>query len=154
MVVIVFFRCSFFEHFQLGISIRVLSGLCSLSIFFLLFFSIRHRVLTPILLKNHSKMRKSLTIFAEILEVWAVQKYVFVTAFHPARGGGPGQGGNGSAPPPMSIKELRRKWQRKNRKRRRNQEENSEPQVASSQLLLSSRAPAQIDELFSCIIRN
>ena len=47
MVVIVFFRCSFFEHFQFGISIRVLSGLCSLSIFFLLFFSIRHRVLTP-----------------------------------------------------------------------------------------------------------
>ena len=36
---IVFFRCSFFEHFQLGISIRVLSGLCSLSIFFLLFYS-------------------------------------------------------------------------------------------------------------------
>ena len=49
MVVIVFFRCSFFEHFQFGISIRVLSGLCSLSIFFLLFFSIRHRVLTPTL---------------------------------------------------------------------------------------------------------
>ena len=48
MVVIVFFRCSFFEHFQFGISIRVLSGLCSLSIFFLLFFSIRHRVLTPV----------------------------------------------------------------------------------------------------------
>ena len=47
MVVIVFFRCSFFEHFQFGISIRVLAGLCSLSIFFLLFFSIRHRVLTP-----------------------------------------------------------------------------------------------------------
>ena len=39
MVVIVFFRCSFFEHFQLGISIRVLSGLCSLCIFFLLFYS-------------------------------------------------------------------------------------------------------------------
>ena len=39
MVVIVFFRCSFFEHFQFGISIRVLSGLCSFSIFFLLFYS-------------------------------------------------------------------------------------------------------------------
>ena len=43
----------------------------------------------------------------------------------------------------QGAKELRRKWQRTNRKRRRNQEENSEPQVASSQLLLSSRAPAQ-----------
>ena len=39
MVVFVFFRCSFFEHFQWEISIRVPSGLCSLSIFFLLFYS-------------------------------------------------------------------------------------------------------------------
>ena len=43
----------------------------------------------------------------------------------------------------QSQKKLRRKWQWKNRKRRRNQEENSEPPVASSQLLPSSRAPAQ-----------
>ena len=44
---------------------------------------------------------------------------------------------------------LRRKWQQKNRRRRRrNQEENSDPQVASSQLLLSSRAPAQSRTFF------
>ena len=39
----------------------------------------------------------------------------------------------------------------KNRKKRRTQEETSEPQVASSQLLLSSRAPAQNRWIFSCI---
>ena len=59
MVVIVFFRCSFFEHFQFGISIRVLAGLCSLSIFFLLFFSIRHRVLTPIYHLFNSLLRRA-----------------------------------------------------------------------------------------------
>ena len=30
-----------------------------------------------------------------------VLRQFFVTAFYPARGGGPGQGGNGSAPPPV-----------------------------------------------------
>ena len=53
----------------------------------------------------------------------------------------------------QSQKELRRKWQRKNRKRRRSQEENSDPQVASSQLLLSSRAPAQSRWIFPCIMK-
>ena len=87
-----------------------------------------------------------------------IMQVFFSRQFHhcvlPCPGGCPGQGGDGSKTPPVpridqrkrrrqSQKELRRKWQRKNRKRRRNQEENSEPQVASSQLLLSSRAPAQ-----------
>ena len=45
MVVIVFFRCSFFEHFQSGKSIGCLL-VCVLSPFSSL-FSIRHRVLTP-----------------------------------------------------------------------------------------------------------
>ena len=31
-----------------------------------------------------------------------VLRQFFVTAFYPARGGGPGQGGNGSAPPPVN----------------------------------------------------
>ena len=52
MVVIVFFRCSFFEHFQLGISIRVLTGLCSLCIFFLLFYS-TSSAYPPKVIKNH-----------------------------------------------------------------------------------------------------
>ena len=40
MVVIVFFRCSFFEHFQFGISIRVFFWFVfPLSIFFHLFYS-------------------------------------------------------------------------------------------------------------------
>ena len=76
-----------------------------------------------------------------------IMQVFFSRQFHhcvlPCPGGCPGQGGDGGKTPPVSQKELRKKWQRKNRKRRRNQEENSEPQVASSQLLLSSRAPAQ-----------
>ena len=35
-----------------------------------------------------------------VQQVFVLRQF-FVTAFYPARGGGPGQGGNGSAPPPV-----------------------------------------------------
>ena len=46
---------------------------------------------------------------------------------------------------------LRRKCQRRNRnRRRRHQKENSDPQADSSELLLSFRVPALVNELFPC----